>query len=230
MQKGQIMKIHLLLINTFFSVGIIYAAQWPTQRVETPKGQGRQLSALERLPKWDQLKIAQDLNYPSLASLVRVSRTLHDNLAETLESQSARAYWTRGKFKEKMVLAGVPNSWIASIAFSPDGTRLASARGKSYYDNTSTVILWDVLKGKKIKELVVHNFNACSVAFSPNGKILACGLDDGTVRLWNVQTDQIRVLAGHTEAVYALAFSADGNLLASGSNDMTIRLWGRTNR
>ena len=65
------------------------------------------------------------------------------------------------------------------------------------------------------------------MAFSPDGKTLATGNADDTVRLWDVATHrQIgRPLTGHTEPVNSVAFSPDGKTLASGSDDGTVRLW-----
>ena len=64
-----------------------------------------------------------------------------------------------------------------------------------------------------------------SIAFSPNGKILAGGLQDGNIVLWSF-TDDIKVqLNGHSDSVNAVVFSADGKLFASGSSDHSIKLW-----
>jgi WD40 repeat protein/tRNA A-37 threonylcarbamoyl transferase component Bud32 len=71
-----------------------------------------------------------------------------------------------------------------------------------------------------------HSYWVDSVAFSPDGQILASGSDDKTIKLWNIPTGQLKTtLTGHSTPVNSVAFSPDGQTLASGSYDHTIKLW-----
>jgi WD40 repeat protein len=65
-----------------------------------------------------------------------------------------------------------------------------------------------------------------SVAFSPDGKYIASGSDDKTVKLWSIESQKkLATLQGHLDTVSSIAFSSDGKCLASGSYDNTAKLW-----
>ncbi|MBN3870961.1 hypothetical protein [Nostoc sp. JL33] len=91
--------------------------------------------------------------------------------------------------------------------------------------------LENVAIGGQIHTLQGHSNSVNSVAFSPNGKTLASGSNDNTIKLWDVGTGrEIYTLQGHFSNVYSVAFSPDGKILASGSDDTNIKLWDVTTR
>src|SRR5262245_1635194 len=116
------------------------------------------------------------------------------------------------------------NSAVRSVAFSPDGKRLATC-GADH-----TVKLWDAANSQELLSLKGHSKEHSSVfwsaAFSPDGKRLATGGDDGTVELWDAATGkELLTLKGHSGGVYSVAFSHDGKRLAFVSQERTVKLW-----
>ena len=105
--------------------------------------------------------------------------------------------------------------FIGSVAFSPVGTILATLPL-----GVGSLILWDVSTRERIG--ILEGPAGTAIAFSPDGALLAAGLD-WKIQLWDVRNRElIGTFEGHTISV---AFSSDGALLASGSYDRTVRLW-----
>jgi WD40 repeat protein len=88
------------------------------------------------------------------------------------------------------------------------------------------VRLWRVADGKPAQTLKGHESIVGTVAFSPDGALLASGALDGAINLWQVSDGKLlKTLKGHTDNIMGVAFMKNGQL-ASVSSDGTTRLWG----
>ncbi|HXP62486.1 MAG TPA: serine/threonine-protein kinase, partial [Dongiaceae bacterium] len=130
-------------------------------------------------------------------------------------------FWDVRSGEELAVLRG-HNYGVTALVFGPDGKWLASASGRlaangntnparKYVDNTplpAEVIVWDVATRKPIRRLTGHTKSILSLAVSPDGKQLATGSADATVKLWEVATGNLETnLTGFSGQVFAVAFA-----------------------
>jgi WD40 repeat protein/energy-coupling factor transporter ATP-binding protein EcfA2 len=121
--------------------------------------------------------------------------------------------------RDQTKLAG-HSGLVKDVAFSPDGTTLASA------GQDRIVALWNVARGTRRGELVGHEAAVRSVKYSPDGRLLASADRAGRVIVWNAASGaQIRQLAVHNEMLDGLAFSPDGRHLAAVGREKRTIVW-----
>ena len=151
------------------------------------------------------------LGIEAVQATYRVDRSVAGEAEEALH----RAVLTS---RVRLRLAGHTDQ-ILSVAYSPDGTRIATAS----LDGTARI--WDASTGQELHTLAGHG-PVRGIAFSPDGRRTATAGDDGTVRIWASETgDELSTLLGPTDAVRRVAFSPEGRFVAATSQDRTARLW-----
>ncbi|MEA5571235.1 eIF2A-related protein [Calothrix sp. UHCC 0171] len=110
------------------------------------------------------------------------------------------------------------NQAIYSLDFHPQNNEFIAAgwEGK--------VTTWH--NNQPQNSFTAHHNIISTVKFSHDGKIIATGSADKTVKLWNAQTHQLLLtLTGHTNRITSISFSPDNHFLASASSDKTVKIW-----
>lgn len=140
--------------------------------------------------------------------------------------------WDSVSGKEWLTFRG-PAGEATSVAYSADGSRLASAFSINTLPLGATghaIKVWNVKDGEEVLTLCGHTGPIHDVAFSPDGTQLISSSYDNMVKIWDASTGkELRTLLHASQTtlgmVYGVAFSPDGTQIASGSVDSTIKLW-----
>jgi len=134
--------------------------------------------------------------------------------------------WDIFSGKEPMILTKEDGT-VASIAFSPDGKRIAGG----YY---GSVYIWDVVSGKELPKINEKRSSPrggsrelmiTSIAFSPDGNLIATARADNTARVWDAYSGNEKFKLEHGDRINSVIFSPDGIELATASDDGTARVW-----
>jgi WD40 repeat protein len=114
---------------------------------------------------------------------------------------------------------------VLSLAFSPDGSRLATGGGEP--SRSGEVMIWDVAKRELIREIEdAHSDTVFGIEFSRDGKQIVSGAADKFVKIHDVETGKhVRSFEGHTHHVMGVSWQADGSTLVSAGADNAIKVW-----
>jgi len=135
-----------------------------------------------------------------------------------MSSEERLLVWTLRISDQPRDLGQADAGVYGATAFSPDGRRIASAG--------HILRMVDMESGSELWALPRDNYAFLTVAFRPDGKTIATGSQDTSIRLWNAETGkEIAILQGHQGYVDAVAFSPDGEKIVSWARDGQLFLW-----
>ena len=191
----------------------------------SPDGRTVASGAYDDLFLWDVDSGARKMAIANHSSFVNSLTFSPDNRTLAMGHWYKIKFWDTVNGQLKTTFFGSRYTYNYDLDYSRDGTILASIIW-------GTISLWEINSGVPIA--VVSGYGDgirgtrsgySSVAYSPDGSLLAGGNGDATIHLWYGGRTKKGSLIGHTDSVTSIAFNQDGRNLVSGSYDNTVRLW-----
>jgi len=191
----------------------------------SPDGRRFAWASWNQLSIWDLASRREALNFdvdegPSMPVFSPDGKRL---IAGSMYSSGTAIVWDAATGKEIAKLE-TDGEWIRPLAFSPDGTRIAT-HGGDVLAVASEASVWDVARGSAIFSLRLLGDQSQAVAFSPDLRQVAAAWGS-SVRIWDATANpELVACRGHTGGINCIAFTQDDQRLASCSEDGTVRIW-----
>jgi WD40 repeat protein len=198
-------RIYLILaiLGLVFAVILAFTSAWNASRVQ------------------EQLARAQIEEGRAWIERAKLNSERNNNFAAAL--MAARALGFVGYGREKIEDPKFNEKYPVLLTTANDPIDEQEARREINEATLTGYFGWPLWQSPVYRQ---HEGPVVSVAWSPNGKTLASGSGDQTVKLWETATGKLlRTLQGHADEVSSVAWSPDGKILASGSYDQTVKLW-----
>ncbi len=195
-----------IVVLTLLSVISTLAAVWATWQRD--KAIARQWLGTSTLSQDDDPELSVLFASQAVAATWRWGHTVLPEAEEQLHRAILASH-------VRLTLRG-HDFYVSSVAWSPDGSRLASG------SDDFTAKIWDPQPDNEL--LMLRGANC--LAWSPDGKRLATGSADKTTKIWDANTGtELLRLSGYDQPVVSVAWSPNGKRLATGSLDHTARVW-----
>ncbi|OJJ98902.1 hypothetical protein ASPACDRAFT_121692 [Aspergillus aculeatus ATCC 16872] len=217
------------IIDKYITADLKYACRYWVHHLEQSKGQIIDYNILSFLQKhflhWlEVLALIGEIS-EAIVSIdilkLRICTQVGPELSDFL--------YDAGRFtRQNSYMAGIAplQLYRAGLIFAPTNSIIKQIFYSKVKDQLAVKIAVESSWSPSLQTLEGHSSFVHSVAFAPDGRTLASGSDDNTVKLWDTATGiERRTLTGHSNSVFSVVVSPDGRTLASGSGDDTIKLW-----